>query len=228
MWRLIAILILVGCGAVQTSYVGQSFLGASYQKSPLGESALPDDDPLIRFDAFDCTTFVETVLADGDINRLNQIRYQDGRVGFLTRNHFIESDWLINNADIVQNVSSQYAPTNTRTVIIDKSAWFKTVHGMDVDVAPQQVSIDYIPYKYAMDVSVPQPMIALFLTDNTKIRDKIGTDLAVVHMGFWLPNGMLRHASSIRGMVVDVDIKEYMAKRMQTESNLGIALVEIK
>ena len=211
-----------------TPYLGQPFLGVPYQESPLGESALPDDDPLIRFDAFDCTTFVETVLADGDAERLNQIRYKDGQIGFLTRNHFIESDWLTNNADIVQNVSSQYAPTKKRTVLVNKSNWFKVVHGLDVDTPAAQVDIEYIPYPYAKGITVSQPMIVLFIADNAKIRDNIGTDLAVVHMGFWLPNGMLRHASSSRGSVVDVNMDEYITERMQTETNLGIALLDIK
>ncbi len=228
MWRLFLIFGLVGCGATTTPYLGQLFLGTAYQDSPLGEAALPDDDPLIRFDAFDCTTFVETVLADGDLDTLNQIRYQDGKVGFLTRNHFIETDWLTNNADIVQNVSAQYAPTETRTVLIDKSNWFKVMHGIDVDVPITRADIEYIPYRHAKEITVSRPMIVLFITDNAKIRDKIGTDLAVVHMGFVLPNGMLRHASSSQGMVVDVNMDEYITKRIKMASNLGIALVEIK
>ena len=128
MWRALWVLfVLVGCGGNVTEYPGQSFLGAKYMNSPLGEEVLPDNDPLMRFDAFDCTTFVETVLADGNKDRLNKVRYKDGVVGFLTRNHFIETDWLHNNANLVQNVSSKYAPSKKRHVIIDKSNWFKTV-----------------------------------------------------------------------------------------------------
>ena len=59
-----------------TTFTGQSFLGAPYMNSPLGEDVAPDSDPLIRFDAFDCTTFVETVLADGDVKKLNALATQ--------------------------------------------------------------------------------------------------------------------------------------------------------
>ena len=183
---------------------------------------------MIRFDAFDCTTFVETVLADGNKDRLNKVRYKDGNVGFLARNHFIETDWLVNNSDVVQNVSSKYARTEKRHVIIDKSNWFKTVHGIDVDFAPVAIDIEYVPFKYIYDVKIERPLVVLFITDNQKIRDTIGTDLAVVHMGFWLPNGMLRHASSERGAVVDVNMADYVAQRMKNKENLGMALVEIK
>ena len=56
----------------------------------------------------------------------------------------------------------------------------------------------------------------------------MGTDLAVVHMGLWLPNGVLRHASSEQGAVVDVDMMDYVRQRMKNKQNLGIAVVEIK
>ena len=71
-------------------------------------------------------------------------------------------------------------------------------------------------------------MVVLFVADKPKIHDKIGTDLAVFHMGLLFPNGILRHASSNRGAVVDVDMAEYMTGRMKDKTNIGIALVEIK
>lgn len=221
------LLFLVGCG-VTSQLPGHKFLGAPYINSPLGEGIAPDSDPLIRFDAFDCTTFVETVLANGDIETLNQIRYKDGKIGFLNRNHFIESDWLVNNSDRVQNVSADYAQTKMRNVIIDKRSWFKKVHNIDTDFKPAAVELEYIPYKFAKDLIIEKTMIVLFITDNADFRDKIGTDLAVVHMGLIMPNGVLRHASSEHGAVVDVSFDKYMNTRKKNKNNLGIALVEIK
>lgn len=228
MRRILPLLILLLSGCGDTNYLGQSFVGVPYETSPLGECALPDDGPLIRFDAFDCTTFVETVLAADDVECLNQIRYKNGEIGFLTRNHFIETDWLGNNVDWVQNVSSKYAQTRYRRVYIDKATWFKVVHEIDVDIPSQWVDMEYIPYEYVADVNIDVPMVVLFIADNPKIRDKIGTDIAVVHMGFVFPNRVLRHASSERGMVVDVDFDEYVRQRMKNPNNIGISLVEIK
>lgn len=227
MWKLFVVLFLVGCGMVPR-LPGHDFLGARYINSPLGEGCAPDSDPLIRFDAFDCTTFVETVMANGDIETLNQIRYKGGKIGFLNRNHFIESDWLVNNSDRVQNVSADYAQTKVRRVIIDKRSWFKKVHNIDTDFKPVAVELEYIPYEFAKDLIIEKTMIVLFVADNADFRDKIGTDLAVVHMGLIMPNGVLRHASSERGMVVDVPFEEYVNARKKNKNNLGIALVEIK
>jgi len=92
--------------AQRVEAVSELFLGVPYKLGSLGEG--PDGefdrDPLIRFDAFDCTTFVETVMAlsldsdlDSAVRTLQKIRYKDGQIGYATRNHFIELDWVPNN-----------------------------------------------------------------------------------------------------------------------------------
>ena len=90
----IFLVLVIGCAGHDTNdYIGNAFLGAPYISDPLGEGVVPDNDPIIRFDAFDCTTFVETSLAGGDAQKLNKIRYRDGVPNFINRNHFIETDW---------------------------------------------------------------------------------------------------------------------------------------
>ncbi len=228
MQKLLLFLLLAGCCVFNTTFTGRSFLGVPYANSPLGEGIAPDADPLIRFDVFDCTTFVETVLARADVGKLNKIRYKNGQVDFLNRNHFIESDWLINNSDVVQNVSKKYAPTAVRHVVIDKQAWFKKVHNIDFNLTPVAIDLEYIPYAYASDIKINKMMIVLFVADKPKIRDKIGTDLAVFHMGLLMPDGVLRHASSEQKQVIDVKFTEYVSQRIQDKTNLGFVLVEIK
>jgi hypothetical protein len=87
----------------------QPFLGAPYGVSPLGEGegAAEDADPRIRYDVFDCTTFVETTFAlafakDLDEARalLDAIRYRDGEVGFLKRRHFPQAEWIPELAEL--------------------------------------------------------------------------------------------------------------------------------
>lgn len=223
--RILLALLLAGC-SVGTA--GQSFLGAKYISSPLGEGVAPDDDPLIRYDAFDCTTFVETVLADGDLKKLNKIRYKNGEIDFLNRNHFIESDWLMNNADLVQNVSNKYGKTSVRNVRIDKTSWLKKVHNIDAEYDVIDIDLEYLPYTNVKTINANKVMIVLFVADKPKNRDIIGTDLAVYHMGLLLPNGVFRHASSTKKMVTDVEFNEYIVKQKQNKSNLGFVLVEIK
>jgi len=228
-WRVIILAALCGCAATPQSFdMGAKYLGAKYVLDPLGEGVSPDADPLIRTDAFDCTTFVETVLADGNVDKLTKIRYADGVPEFLHRNHFIETDWLPNNADLVENVSAQYGTAQTRHVVIDKKSWLRTVHGIDADVPIQSVDLQYLPYSAFDKINNTEPLIVLFITGNCEKCDKIGTDIAVVHMGFLMPGGVLRHASSAHGVVMDTDFYEYIAQRRKTKNNIGIALVKIK
>ncbi len=226
---LVLVLFLSACsfGADYES-VGEKYLGTPYLIDPLGEEQETDTDPLIRYDGFDCVTFVETVLADEDEEKLTKIRYKNGQVSFFNRNHFIESDWLKNNADIVENISGAYGKTSIRTVVIDKQKWLKTVHDMDYDCPVEIVNIEYIPYKNLKNLKTDEVLIVLFIAGNSGKSDKIGTDLAVTHMGFLLPDGRLRHASSAAGKVVDVDFMDYVAKQEKNNNNLGITLVKIK
>ena len=222
-------LVVVGCSKAPTDkYIGYKYLGAKYVNEPLGEEKLPDTDPLIRFDAFDCVTFVETSLADGDLEKLTKIRYKDGKIDFVNRNHFTELDWLQNNKDIVENVSNKYGKTKFREFVVDKQSWFKKVHNLDVKTPKQSGKLEYIPYAELQNIKTDKPLVVLFVINNPNLAKKIGTDVSVAHVGFLLPNGMLRHASSQHGRVLDVDFKEYVNERMKNKNNLGIALLEIK
>lgn len=229
--RLFTTLLLVftcsACVAHDTTF-GEEYVGKPYIRNPLGEGIAPDTDPLIRFDAFDCVTFVETVLADGDLDKLNAIRYKNGQIDFIKRNHFIELDWLQNNSSLVENISNHYGKTKTRTTTINKQNWFKQVHNIDTKIPVQTVNLEYIPYSDLTEIKNKETLLVLFVIDNQKIRDKIGTDLAVLHMGFLLPNEKLRHASRQQGRVVDVDFKEYIEQRTKNKNNIGISLVRIK
>lgn len=220
--------LLTGCVGAPGIPSGADYLGAKYMRDPLGEEKAPDNDPLIRTDAFDCTTFVETVMAGGDVSNLNQIRYKDGEIDFMNRNHFIETDWLRNNANRVENVSAQYGKTTTRRLTIDKAAWMKKVHKLDSDFAPEFTTIEYVPYKNLTQPANTETMIVLFISANSNSVDTIGTELAVTHMGLLLPGGeTLRHASSAAGHVVDAEFMNY-AKRRRQMGEMGVAFIAIK
>jgi hypothetical protein len=122
--------------AQRVEAVSELFLGVPYKLGSLGEG--PDGefdrDPLIRFDAFDCTTFVETVMAlsldsdlDSAMRTLQKIRYKDGQIGYATRNHFIELDWVPNNirAGYLHDITSD-AGRNAAKVhkTISKRRWY--------------------------------------------------------------------------------------------------------
>lgn len=113
-------------------------LGARYKLGPLGEG--PDGEfdrePLIRFDAFDCTTFIETVMAlslnsdlDAATLTLQRVRYRDGHIDYAWRNHFIELDWVPNNvrAGYLRDITAEVAGPNAVKVhkTISKRDWYR-------------------------------------------------------------------------------------------------------
>ncbi|NLN39032.1 MAG: DUF1460 domain-containing protein [Smithella sp.] len=87
--------------------IGRVFMGAPYQAGLLegkGRERL-----VVGLDAFDCTTFVETVLAlamhvtsgcpdrSGFVKHLKKIRYRGGKIaGYASRLHYF-SDWIADN-----------------------------------------------------------------------------------------------------------------------------------
>lgn len=83
------------------------FLGLPYGfGGPLGEGpeGRYDQDPLYRFDTFDCTTYVETIVSlalsrsAGEFEvAMNNIRYENGEVDYLKRSHFTDLWWIPRN-----------------------------------------------------------------------------------------------------------------------------------
>jgi hypothetical protein len=118
--------------------VSESFLGKPYVADPLGEGAKArfDRDPRLRLDGFDCTTFIETVLAISKSRRsqdvgsmMDRIRYKRGNVSFETRNHFTGVDWIANNsrAGYVRDITIEVAGSNARLAeaLIEKDEWYR-------------------------------------------------------------------------------------------------------
>ena len=87
-------------------WFSKHFLGIIYVLGSLGEgpNARYDQFPRYRIDAFDCDTYVNTVLALALANSLpnfkqciNKLRYKNGDISYINRNHFTSIDWNENN-----------------------------------------------------------------------------------------------------------------------------------
>jgi hypothetical protein len=218
----------------KVEYYSEQFLENKYGKSPLGEGTVDkklvkddisvnyDRDPLYRFDKFDCMTFVETVLVlsissdfDSFKQNMNRIRYKDGEVSFLNRNHFMALDWIPNNSNVVIDVTdsiSTYTPS-VLTRDIDKKKWFKKNHGFDLDYILESASISYIPINKVNFDAIPSGSIINIVRPFTNVKKSIGTNILVFHTGFAIrKDGELyfRHASSKKGMIVDEKLKDYL------------------
>src|SRR5262245_3110296 len=133
---LTAILAAASPIAPRLEAVSEAYLGRPYVADPLGEGPESrfDRDPLTRTDGFDCTTFIETVIAAARScneetyrTQMNLIRYRDGVVDFWSRNHFTEVDWAPSGirhgffrdvTEAVAGAAVQYAET-----LINRPGW---------------------------------------------------------------------------------------------------------
>ena len=141
-----------------------AFLGKPYLLGALGEGeqALYDQMPLYRTDAFDCETYVDTVLAlalSHDLHSfqkiIRKIRYNQGQVSFITRNHFTCLDWNQHNQQqgFLRDITPRFVDHDQRpvakiaTALIDKPAWY--AHFSTEHIRLHQATPDLIKQRLA-------------------------------------------------------------------------------
>ncbi len=123
------------------NWFSEHFKGTVYVLGSLGEgpNARYDQFPRYRTDAFDCDTYVNTVLALALANSLssfqqciNDLRYKDGQVSYIKRNHFSSIDWNQNNQKmgILKDITLTIHDKNNQSVaqyataLINKPNWY--------------------------------------------------------------------------------------------------------
>lgn len=135
--------------ALRMEMSSQNFIGLPYgDGGPLGEgvNARYDQDPLYRFDTFDCTTFVETTVSlalsrdvDEFEKKMDEIRYEDSQVDYLKRNHFPSLQWIPNNIKNgmlteINHLILSPSETKTAEAIIDLPGWLKKIRINEIKV----------------------------------------------------------------------------------------------
>jgi hypothetical protein len=116
--------------------ISEKFLGVAYADSPLGEGEgnQPDTDPLIRFNAVDCTTFLEQTIAMAHASNLKEalyvlqrVRYRDGVIDYAERKHFMMAQWFPLNQkegflrDITRQVGGEVVRWEGKR--LDRATW---------------------------------------------------------------------------------------------------------
>jgi len=231
------------------------FLGAPYVEGPLGEgdkfgAARASKGPRYRLDAFDCVSYIETVMALAMTNseedfraEMDKIRYKDGAVSFESRNHFTSADWIPNNSriffDATERVSifSLLGPAKVVTTKIDKQKWFEKVHGVKAAIPVAESRLLYVPsddllaHREIVIRAIDAPMVANIVVKYPRPSASLGTDNDIIHMGFLLPvkNGLVfRHASKRAGQVVDRDFFKYLESLKSRPEIIGVNFLGIR
>lgn len=114
------------------------YLDTPYALGPLGEgkSGIVSSKHLTNCNQVDCTTYVEQATASARASSdehydsvLRKIRYQNGKVSFLKRNHLTELDWIPNNvkAGVYKDITAEIGQSHTKMVTaeIDRGRWLR-------------------------------------------------------------------------------------------------------
>lgn len=225
--------------------LSKQYLGLPYLVDPLGEAQGYDQDPLYRFDGFDCLTYVETVLAlamassEQEFQSLiNKIRYKNAQVDFITRNHFTSVDWIKYNRQkgLISDETRRLFPYQFKVskTRIERAAWFKKVHNMDVDTRTSLSLLAYLPLDTAIQnpemlSNIPTGSIITIVRPNWNVKESLGTNLDISHLGFAIwKNEILyfRHASSSAKVVTEEPLLDYLRKMNSIPSIGGINVLE--
>lgn len=251
---IIACLITWGCVSAPASFPEQivlnseKFIGKPYLVDPLGEGKTGkyDTDPLFRLDGFDCLTYVETVMAlslhsakESPEQRLNNIRYKNGEIGYENRNHFMSADWIPNNIkngfikDITKSIAQK--ETQTATAFIQKDTWAKIKKVTGFEGKNTKASVPYLPLTRIFAhpeilKQIPSGAILNIVRPNWDLRKEIGTHLNISHTGFVIHKGnelFFRHASATNKKIEDVDLLTYLKKMANSPTIKGINILQI-
>jgi hypothetical protein len=203
--------------------ISKIFLGLPYGKSgPLGEGpdGRFDQDPLYRFDTFDCTTFVETIMAlaladnvDAFENHLNKIRYENGEIDYLKRNHFTDLQWIPFN---VQNgymleITADVTNVKIAEAFINFPGWLLSIKKdqlvvpnaseiekdllvaeLHAEATHYQGQIARVPYIEINNIlahpiilnKIPTATVVNFVRPNWDLTEAAGTHQNISHQGF--------------------------------------------
>jgi hypothetical protein len=123
----------------------QGLLNKPYLLGALGEGKAGqfDQNPLYRSDAFDCETFIDTLLALVEAKNyqefprvLVKIRYYSENPHFFSRNHFTNIDWNSRNQHnkYLVDVTKTLFPTEftTSKTVIDKPNWLRHLKASEI------------------------------------------------------------------------------------------------
>ncbi len=194
--------------------LSRDFVGHSYKPNPLIGSANTPEVFTASLDGFDCVTYLETkrsrarrtILAltraskvDDFIEWLRKIRYDQGRIRWERRNHYMTL-WIRNNVreGIIKPVSIPAVP------IISRECVLNVVPGL----AAQRTHLKCVP-KAALRrlAAYLQGGDLMFSCPPARIRC-----VSIVRDGSSI---LMRHASRSQGFVVERELREFLkANRM--------------
>jgi hypothetical protein len=212
--------------------ISAPWLGARYQLGPLGEGGGVDEEPVTRYDAFDCLTFVEEVLAlalSPMPERAHEVRmalrYRDEEISYDNRRHFMLSEWIPGTVEQgwMEDITAQLtgAEWHDKTVTLQTWLGWKR-RGLfpltDERLPVGELRFAVLPIEQAEAALHEIPEGSLVFTVRA-LWDHL--PIAISHVGITVPGETptLRHASRMGKRVVRDDDLAWYVRHVQTYSN---------
>jgi hypothetical protein len=137
-------------------HLARKNIGQAYDIYLLGEGPyeLYDPDPLYCLNKSDCVTFVEHTYAmalskdwPSFFRTLQRLRYKEGKIGMLTRNHESTADWIPNNAWLFEEITERLADGKAATPMHQtwRPAAFFAQWGIGQDLPKVVIDTVYVP-----------------------------------------------------------------------------------
>lgn len=188
--------------------ISDLMLDRPYVADPLGEGGGIDPDPLARYDAYDCLTFVEEVLAlslAGDPAHAASVRlalrYRGREPRYEHRQHFMELQWLPSAvADgWLRPTTAEYGPVQHYEREVTPGLWRAWGRRSLFSLTDEQLplgtmALDWLPLDAALaavDRIRPGSIVLAVRVDRPWVP------LWITHLGFTIPaeTPTFRHAS---------------------------------
>jgi N-acetylmuramoyl-L-alanine amidase-like protein len=167
--------------------ITHKFLGLPFKADPLGEGfdASVDRDPMFRFDAHDCMTMIEHVMAlassstgESFLDRLTEIRYRSATALYGFRLHFVSADWIPENSkngfikEITQTIGR--GAVSTVSASIDRRSWVWNSKRLNALQKMQALGPLFVSGKYDAEYVEMDyiPTSAFFMSDPSESADR--------------------------------------------------------
>ncbi len=149
-------------------HLARKNLGQPYELYLLGEMPFEtyDPQPLYCLSKSDCLVYSEHIYAmalsrdwPGFVTLLQRIRYRDGHLGVVSRNHYTEADWNPSNRWLVEDITEQLAGEHASVFEqrIDRSRFFRKRYQLEVDIPVETHRDKFLPVEH---VELAKPHLA--------------------------------------------------------------------
>lgn len=222
--------------------ISRSLLGADYINDPNGEGEGVDPDPAVRYDAFDCLTYVEEVMAlslGSDPRHAAEIRQAlryEGAPSYAHRKHFMELQWIpgaLRDGWVVDTTADYGRPVQHLERTVDDDTWRAwKARGRfalaDDELPTGKMELDILTLDDAIAVADQIRPGTLLLTVR---ENRTWKPIWISHLGIVVPGERptVRHATKMgEGLVRDHGLVWYL-EHLKTYTNwpaVGVSLLE--